>query len=79
MKNSTILFFVALLVLAWFGAEVVAAQEICVTSCMVLSGWTYWEQAIAVLILPLVLVVGGIQAKRNEKNASTAPKGTKQQ
>jgi hypothetical protein len=79
VKNSTILFIVALLILAWFGAEVVTAQEICVTSCISLSGWAYWEQAIAVLVLPLILILGGIQAKRNEKKGLAAPANTKQQ
>jgi len=78
VKNSNILFVVALLILAWFGAEVVTAQEICVSSCMLLSGWAYWEQAIAVIILPLILVLGGIQARRNEKKSATASKNAKQ-
>jgi len=79
VKNSTILFVVALLILCWFAAEVVTAQNICVTSCMDLSGWANWEQALAVVVLPLILVLGGIQSKRNEKKSPTAPKSAKQQ
>ena len=71
MRNSSILFLVAVLVLGWFGAEVYTAQNICVTSCLDLSGLTGWEQAIAVAILPVLLVIGGVRARQNEKKQGT--------
>ena len=67
MRNSNILFIVAVLVLVWFGAEVYTAQNICVTSCIDLSGLTNWEQAIAVAVLPALLIAGGLRAGQNEK------------
>ena len=73
MKNSNILFLVAFLILGWFGAEVYTAQNICVTTCMDLSGLTNWEQAIAVVILPAILVYGGFRARKTEKNQPPAP------
>lgn len=71
MRNSQILFLVAVLVLGWFGAEVYTAQNICVTSCIDLSGLTGWEQAIAVAILPAILIIGGVRARQNEKKQGT--------
>jgi purine-cytosine permease-like protein len=71
VKNSQILFLVAFLVLGWFGAEVYTAQNICATTCISLSGLTGWEQAIAVIILPLLLVIGGLRARQNEKKLGT--------
>jgi membrane protein implicated in regulation of membrane protease activity len=71
VKNSSILFLVAFLVLVWFGAEVYTAQNICVTSCIDLSGLTGWEQAIAVAILPALLIAGGVKARQNEKKQSS--------
>ena len=73
MRNSTILFIVAALVLVWFGAEVYTGQNICVTTCVDLSGLTSWEQAIAVVILPVILVYGGIRLRSKEKVGSTSP------
>ncbi len=67
MKNSQILFLVAFLVLGWFGAEVYTAQNICVTTCISLAGLTGWEQGIAVAVLPVLLVIGGLKARQNEK------------
>jgi len=72
VKNSSILFIVAVLILGWFGAEVYTAQNICVTTCISLSGLTSWEQAIAVAILPALLVAGGLKARQTEKQGSTA-------
>jgi membrane protein implicated in regulation of membrane protease activity len=71
VKNSNILFIVAFLVLGWFGAEVYTAQNICVTSCISLVGLTNWEQGIAVVILPVLLVAGGFRARQNEKKQGT--------
>lgn len=71
MRNSQILFLVAVLVLGWFGAEVYTAQNICVTSCISLVGLTGWEQATAVVILPILLVAGGFKARQNEKKLGT--------
>lgn len=72
MRNSSILFIVAILILCWFGAEVYTAQNICVTTCIDLSGLTTWEQAIAVGILPVLLIIGGFKARQNEKKQGTA-------
>jgi len=72
VKNSSILFLVAVLVLGWFGAEVYTAQNICVTSCIDLSGLTNWEQAIAVVILPVLLIAGGVRTRQNEKKQGAA-------
>ena len=72
MKNSNILFLVAILVLGWFGAEVYTAQNICVTSCISLAGMASWEQGIAVVILPALLIAGGLRARQNEKKQGTA-------
>ena len=66
MRNSTIMFLVAILILGWFGSEIFTAQEICVTSCMDLSGLNVWEQGIAAVILPVFLVLIGINSRRNE-------------
>lgn len=70
MRNSSILFIVAILILGWFGAEVYTAQNICVTTCISLSGLTSWEQAIAVVILPALLIAGGLKARQSEKQSS---------
>ena len=67
MRNSTILFVVAVLILAWFGSETFTAQQICVTSCIDLSGMPVWEQASSVAILPIILVLGGIRVMKTEK------------
>jgi hypothetical protein len=72
VKNSSILFLVAVLILGWFSAEVYTAQNICVTSCIDLSGLTNWEQAIAVIILPVLLIAGGVRARQNEKKQGSA-------
>ena len=67
MKNSTILFLGSVLILAWFGAEVFTAQEICVTSCISFQGAALWEQVVAVAILPVLLLVGAFKLRSNEK------------
>jgi len=72
VRNSQILFLVAVLILGWFGAEVYTAQNICVTTCIDLSGLTSWEQAIAVVVLPAILFYGGLRARKTEKQGSTA-------
>ena len=69
MRNSTILFIVALLILGWFGAEVFSAQEICASSCVSLSGLSLWEQVIAVAVLPVLLAIGAFSARKKERNA----------
>lgn len=67
MRNSTVLVVVAVLILGWFGAEVYSAQNICVTTCVDLSGLNGWEQAIAVGFLPLLLIVAAVRVRMNEK------------
>ena len=67
MRNSTILFIVALLILGWFGAEAYTAQNICVSSCIDLSGMPGWQQAVAVAILPALLIVAALRVRSNEK------------
>ncbi|MDG6924109.1 MAG: hypothetical protein JRN67_12565 [Nitrososphaerota archaeon] len=67
MRNSTILFLVALLILGWFGAEAYTAQNICVTGCFDLSVFPGWQQAIIVVIFPALLVVAGLRARSNER------------
>jgi hypothetical protein len=54
------------LVLIWFGAEVFPGQQICVTSCVDLSGIPIWSQAIAVGILPVLLAIGGFKVRKTE-------------
>ena len=78
MRNSQILFLVAFLILGWFGAEVYTAQNICVTTCVDLSGLTSWEQAIAVAILPVILIYGGFRVRKTEKQGSAAIKQNEQ-
>jgi membrane protein implicated in regulation of membrane protease activity len=67
MKNSNILFIVAVLILVWFGSETITGQQICVTSCVDLSGMSSWEQAVSVLILPVIILLGAIRVRKNEK------------
>ena len=73
MRNSNILFLVALVILAWFGSEVFTAQEICATSCISLTGLPVWGQAVSVVALPVLLVIGGAKARKTE-NADPQPK-----
>jgi hypothetical protein len=68
VRNSRILFIVALLVVAWFGTEDYTSQNICVTTCESLVGLTPIEQAIAVAILPVLLAIGGFYLIRKEKS-----------
>ncbi len=66
MRNSMILLLAALLILAWFGSEVYIAQEICVTSCIYLTGQPGWVQAIAVAILPALLLLAAFRVRKTE-------------
>ncbi|MHB1908701.1 MAG: hypothetical protein ACYCQJ_07490 [Nitrososphaerales archaeon] len=66
MRQSTIFFVVAILVLIWFGDETFAIGQICVTSCINLAGLSVIEQAGAVAILPIIIVLLGISQRRNE-------------
>ena len=68
LRNSTILFLAAIVFLVWFGAEAFTAQEICVTSCIMLSGLNNLEDAIIVAILPVLLVIGGVRVRAKENN-----------
>ena len=72
MRQSTVFFVVAILVLIWFGDETFAIGHICVTSCISLSGLNVVEQAFAVAILPIIIVLLGISQRRNE-NQKTKP------
>ena len=78
MRNSTILVLAAVVVLVWFGSEVATAQEICATTCISLAGLNVVEEAVAVAVLPVLLLIGGIRLRRVEKNlkpvASTGDK-----
>lgn len=68
MRNSRILFLAAIVVLVWFGSEAFTAQEICATSCISLVGLNVAEVALAVAVLPVLLIIGGIRIRQNEKN-----------
>jgi membrane protein implicated in regulation of membrane protease activity len=67
MKNSTILFLGAALILVWFGSEAFTAQEICVTSCVQFPGASLWEEAVAVAILPVLMIIGAFRLRRTER------------
>jgi membrane protein implicated in regulation of membrane protease activity len=71
LKNSTILFLAAVVFLIWFGAEAYPGKEICVTSCVSLSGLNYPEIAVVVLILPVLLVIFGIRLRAVEKKLAS--------
>ena len=74
MRNSTILFLAAIVILVWFGSEAFTAQELCVTSCIMLTGLNFLEDAIVVAILPVLIVVGGFRVRKKEKQpAQPAP------
>ena len=53
--------------LVWFGSEAFTAQNICATSCISLGGMNYAEDGIAVAILPVLLLIGGLKVRNNEK------------
>jgi hypothetical protein len=72
MKQSTILFIVALLVLVWFSAEAFPGQQICVTSCISLSGLNVAEQIAAVVALPIILVIAGVGLRRSGKDKNVS-------
>ncbi|MHB8567686.1 MAG: hypothetical protein ACYC7D_01165 [Nitrososphaerales archaeon] len=69
MRNSSYAFIAAFLVLGWFETEAYTAQNICVTSCLDLSGMTMWEQLLAAAILPILIVLYGLNMRRNENLA----------
>jgi hypothetical protein len=67
MRQSTIFFIVAVLVLVWFAAEAFPGQQICAMSCESLAGLNLPEQIAAVLILPVLIALGGISMRRSER------------
>ena len=67
MRNSTILFLAAIVILVWFGSEAFTAQELCVTSCIMLTGLNALEDAIVVAVLPILLLVGALKVRAKEK------------
>jgi membrane protein implicated in regulation of membrane protease activity len=67
LKNSTIVFLAAAVVLVWFGSEAFLGQEICATSCISLAGTTSWEDAVVVAILPVLLLIGALKLRSKEK------------
>lgn len=67
LRQSTIFFIVAVLVLIWFGAEAFPGQQICATSCISLKGMNIAEEVAAVAILPILIVLAGINQRRSEK------------
>jgi hypothetical protein len=67
MRQSTIFFVVAVLVLIWFGAEAFLGNNICVTSCVSLAGMNFAEVASAVAILPILIALGGYSLRKSEK------------
>jgi len=73
LRNSTILFLAAIVILVWFGSEAFTAQELCVTSCIMLTGLNALEDAIVVAVLPILLVIGGLRVRAKEKQPSQAP------
>ena len=74
LRNSTILFLAAIVILVWFGSEAFTAQELCVTTCIMLTGLNVLEDAVVVAILPILLVVGGFRVRQKERQpAQPAP------
>jgi|GEM_PF-2460611 TRAP-type C4-dicarboxylate transport system permease small subunit len=71
MRRSNILFVAAILILGWFGAEAYAGQNICVTSCISLSGLSSWEIGLVVAIIPVLLVIFGIISRRSPNDIMT--------
>lgn len=57
----------AFVVLVWFGSEAFTAQNICATTCISLGGMNYVEDGIVVAILPVLLFIGGLRVRNNEK------------
>jgi membrane protein implicated in regulation of membrane protease activity len=68
LKQSTALFIVAALVLVWFGAETFPGQEICAMGCVSLKGMNVAEQIVAVVILPIILAIIGLNLRRTGKD-----------
>lgn len=79
MRNSTILLLAAVVVLVWFGSEVATAQEICATTCISLVGLNVVEQAVAVAVLPVLLLIVGIRLRKAEKSLETVGSKDKMQ
>lgn len=76
MRQSTIFFIVAVLVLIWFGAEAFPGKEICVTSCFSLAPYTLPEQIAIVVALPILIVLAGFSQRRTENRKQIeAPQG----
>ena len=74
LRQSTIFFIVAVLVLVWFGAEAFPGQQICVTSCISLKGMNIGEEISAVAILPILIVLAGFSLRKSEKQKEIAAK-----
>ncbi len=74
MRNSAILFLAAIVILVWFGSEAFTASEICATSCISLEGLNTIEDVAIVAILPVFLILGGIRARKKERNATPTTK-----
>jgi membrane protein implicated in regulation of membrane protease activity len=66
LRNSTILFLAAVVILVWFGSEVFTAQELCATTCISLSGLSSFEDAVVVAVVPILLVIGGYRVREKE-------------
>ncbi len=73
MRNSTILFLAAFVILVWFESEALTANELCATGCISLSPLNLPEEGIVAAILPVLLLIGGLRARRNEKHQTAPP------
>jgi hypothetical protein len=78
LRQSTIFFIVAVLVLIWFGAEAFPGQQICVTSCYSLKGMNVAEEIAAVAILPVLIVLAGFSLRKSEKQKEMAAKTSRE-
>jgi len=74
LRQSTIFFIVAVLVIIWFAAEAFPGQQICAMSCESLAGLNLPEQIAAVLILPVLIALGGISMRRSEREKALTAK-----
>lgn len=70
MRNSMILILAAIVIIMWFGSEAFTGNEICATSCVTLAGLNVVEKAVAVAVLPVLLLIGAWRVRENEKNPS---------
>ncbi len=66
MRNSSYAFIAAFLVAGWFETETLTAQNICVTTCLDLSFLPTWGQIVAAAIVPILIVLIGLNMRRNE-------------